>query len=115
MRACWRSVYSTRDWASWPSWPQRLPDPRAQKFVTHTREALLTQQVYQILADYPDGNDANRVRHDPLFQTLADVSPDADQALASGSTLDRFIMPTRVGKPTSPWRNGRCWARSTRP
>jgi len=23
----------------------RLPDPRAQKFVTHTREALLTQEV----------------------------------------------------------------------
>src|SRR4051812_8654508 len=27
---------------------QRLPDPRAQKFVTHGREALLTQEVYQI-------------------------------------------------------------------
>jgi hypothetical protein len=29
---------------------QRLPDPRAQKFVTPSREALLTQEVYQILA-----------------------------------------------------------------
>src|SRR6516164_6781460 len=33
---------------------QRLPDPRAQKLVTHTREALLTQEVYQILAGYAD-------------------------------------------------------------
>jgi len=69
---------------------QRLPDPRAQQFVTHTREAILTQDVYQILAGYPDGNDAQALRHDPLFQTLVGVSPDDDQALASGSTLNRF-------------------------
>jgi hypothetical protein len=69
---------------------QRLPDPRAQKFVTHTREALLTQEVYQILAGYPDGNDAQALRHDPLFQTLVGVPPDGDQTLASGSTLNRF-------------------------
>lgn len=68
----------------------RLPDPRAQKFVTHSREALLTQQVYQILADYPDCNDAQQLRYDPLFQTLADVAPDPDRPLASGSTLARF-------------------------
>jgi hypothetical protein len=68
----------------------RLPDPRAQKFVIHTREALLTQQVYQILADYPDCNDAQRLRTDPLFQTIADVSPNEDRPLASGSTMARF-------------------------
>src|SRR3954452_18636582 len=33
---------------------RRLPDPRAQQFITHTTAQLLTQQVYQILADYPD-------------------------------------------------------------
>jgi hypothetical protein len=69
---------------------RRLPDPRAQRLVTHTREALLTQQVYQILADYPDCNDAQVLRQDPLFQTLVDVSPDAEKPLASGSTLARF-------------------------
>jgi hypothetical protein len=69
---------------------RRLPDPRAQKFVTHTREALLTQQVYQILADYPDGNDAQVLRDDPLFQTLVDRSPGDEQPLASGSTINRF-------------------------
>lgn len=68
----------------------RLPDPRAQKLVTHTREAILTQEVYQILAGYPDGNDAQVLRHDPLFQTLVDVTPDAERELASGSTLNRF-------------------------
>jgi hypothetical protein len=69
---------------------QRLPDPRAQKFVTHSRQALLTQEVYQILAGYPDGNDAQALRDDPLFQTLVGVSPNEERSLASGSTLNRF-------------------------
>ncbi len=69
---------------------RRLPDPRSPKYIRHSTEALLTQQVYQILAGYPDGNDAEVLRDDPLFQILADVSPDAEQPLASGSTLTRF-------------------------
>ncbi|HEX4132899.1 MAG TPA: IS1380 family transposase [Pirellulales bacterium] len=67
-----------------------FPDPRAQQFVTHSREAILVQQVYQILAAYADCNDAQHLRHDPLFQTIADVSPNGEQPLASGSTLARF-------------------------
>src|ERR1700739_2628188 len=69
---------------------QRLPDPRSRKYIEHSAEALLTQAVYQILAGYPDFNDAQQLRDDPLFQILADVSPDADNPLASGSTLVRF-------------------------
>jgi hypothetical protein len=69
---------------------QRLPDPRSPKYIEHSSEALLTQAVYQILAGYPDCNDAQQLRDDPLFQILADVSPDADNPLASGSTLARF-------------------------
>ena len=69
---------------------RRLPDPRAQKFVTHSTEQILTQRVYQILGGYFDGNDAQQLRHDPLFQTLCDVSPRDDRPLASGSTLNRF-------------------------
>jgi Transposase DDE domain group 1 len=69
---------------------QRLPDPRAQKLVTHSREALLTQEVYQILAGYADGNDAQVVRRDPLFQTLVDGNPGGERLLASGSTVNRF-------------------------
>jgi hypothetical protein len=69
---------------------QRIPDPRAPKFIEHSAEALLTQEVYQILAGYPDFNDAHELRSDPLFQILVDVSPDADNPLASPSTLSRF-------------------------
>src|SRR5437868_2121324 len=67
-----------------------LPDPRAPKFLRHSVEALLTQEVYARLAGYPDHNDADDLRHDALFQILADQSPDAERPLASGSTLARF-------------------------
>jgi hypothetical protein len=67
-----------------------FPDPRARKYVTHSAEALLTQHVYQLLAGYPDANDAAALRHDPLFQILADVAPDPQRPLASAATLTRF-------------------------
>jgi hypothetical protein len=69
---------------------RRLPDPRSPKFIHHSAEALLTQEVYPTLAGYPDFNDADDLRQDPLFQILADVSPDADNPLACASTLARF-------------------------
>ena len=68
----------------------RLPDPRAPLFIRHSAEALLTQEVYALLAGYPDHNDHDDLRHDALFQILADVSPDPEHPLASGSTLARF-------------------------
>src|ERR1700736_6679140 len=68
----------------------RLGDPRSPKFVRHSVEALLTQEVYALLAGYPDSNDADELRDDALFQILADVHPDAERPLASGSTLARF-------------------------
>jgi hypothetical protein len=68
----------------------RMPDPRAQLFVTHSMQEILSQQVYQILGDYPDCNDAQMLRDDPLFKTLAGLSPGSEQPLSSGSTLARF-------------------------
>jgi Transposase DDE domain group 1 len=69
---------------------RRLPDPRSPKYRSHSTEAILTQEVYQILAGYPDFNDARDLRHDALFQILAEVAPDPDRPLASASTLARF-------------------------
>jgi hypothetical protein len=69
----------------------RLPDPRTPEFVVHSVVQLLRQQVFQILAGYPDGNDAQLLRDDPLFKTVVGIDPrDADRSLASGSTLNRF-------------------------
>jgi hypothetical protein len=68
--------------SAWKAW-----GPSAAR---DSAEAILTQEVYQILAGYPDCNDATDLRSDPLFQILADVSPGADNPLASASTLARF-------------------------
>jgi hypothetical protein len=71
---------------------RRMPDPRSATAVTHTAEDILTQQVYQILAGYPDGNDAQLLRDDPLFKTVVGKDPrDEEQSLASGSTINRFL------------------------
>ncbi len=71
---------------------QRFPDPRSPQFIHHSVEAPLTQQVYQLLAGYPDGHDAQTPRDDRLFQILPDVSPDA------------AAMPSRLrrGLPSDP-------------
>lgn len=80
----------------------RLPDPRSPKFIHHSKRALLTQQVYQILAGCPDCNDAQLLRDDPLFQILADVAVDPEQPLASGSTLARFQYAYTRRQATQP-------------
>jgi hypothetical protein len=84
VRALERSLGTLAELAS------RLPDPRSPDFIRHSTERILTQQVYQILAGYPDCNDAEPLRQDALFQILADVAPDALEPLASASTLSRF-------------------------
>jgi hypothetical protein len=69
---------------------RRLPDPRSPKFVHHSVEALLTQHVYQLLGGYVDCNDANTLRHDPIFKLLLDRLPETGAPLASQPTLSRF-------------------------
>jgi hypothetical protein len=70
---------------------RRIPDPRSQLFVIHEKEQILRQQVFQILAGYPDGNDAQLLRDDPLFKTIVGIDPRMeDRPLASGSTINRF-------------------------
>jgi Transposase DDE domain group 1 len=80
----------------------RLPHPRNPHFIHHSKRTLLTQQVYQILAGSPDCNDAQLLRSDPLFQILADLAPDPDNPLASGSTLARFQYAFTRRQPTQP-------------
>jgi hypothetical protein len=68
-----------------------LPDPRSPRYVQHSLESLLVQLVYQSLAGYPDGNDAEHTRNDALFQVLLGLAPDPEHPLASTSTLNRFL------------------------
>jgi hypothetical protein len=66
----------------------RLGDPRQDDRVRHASVALLRQRIYQIVAGYEDANDADRLRHDPLFQIVADQ--ELGQALGSQPTLSRW-------------------------
>ena len=62
-------------------------DPRRVHFTLHD---LLKQRVLQIAAGYEDANDANTLRHDPIFKLLLDRLPDTGPPLASQPTLSRF-------------------------
>jgi len=65
-----------------------LTDPRCSNKVGHPLASLLRQRLYQIVAGYEDANDADRLRHDPTFQLLADRS--VGEPLASQPTLSRW-------------------------
>jgi Transposase DDE domain group 1 len=67
---------------------QHLRDPRQSGRVRHCSLSLLRQRLYQIVAGYEDANDADRLRHDPVFQLLADQP--LGQPLSSQPTLSRW-------------------------
>jgi hypothetical protein len=67
-----------------------LQDPRDPRRVHFTLHDLLKQRVLQIAAGYEDANDANTLRHDPIFKLLLGRLPDTGAPLASQPTLSRF-------------------------
>lgn len=67
-----------------------LSDPRDPRRVHFTPRDLLKQRVLQIAAGYEDANDANTLRHDPIFKLLLDRLPETGAPLASQPTISRF-------------------------
>jgi Transposase DDE domain group 1 len=67
---------------------ERLYDPREEERVRHSVLSLFRQRLYQIIAGYEDTNDADRLRHDPVFQILADQP--LGESLGSQPTLSRW-------------------------
>ena len=67
---------------------ERLCDPREEERIRHSVLSLFRQRLYQIIAGYEDANDADRLRHDPAFQILADHS--LGEPLGSQPTLSRW-------------------------
>src|SRR5271169_2724847 len=82
LRAFDEQHHLTGDWAS------LLSDPRQDDRVLHHSLALLRQRIYQIVAGYEDANDADRLRHDPTSQIVADQK--LGEALGSQPTLSRW-------------------------
>lgn len=69
-------------------WAVTLSDARLPERQQHSLDALFTQRLYQIVAGYEDANDAALLRHDPIFQLLAEAAP--GQLLGSQPTLSRW-------------------------
>jgi hypothetical protein len=67
-----------------------IPDPRHPELITHPQRALLAQRVFGIACGYEDLNDHATLRHDPLWQALAEYAPGPRQPLASAPTLCRL-------------------------
>src|SRR6266850_1909243 len=67
-----------------------LSDPRDPRRVHFTHHDLLKQRIFQIAAGYEDANDANTLRHDPIFKLLLDRLPETGAPLASQPTISRF-------------------------
>jgi len=82
LRAFDERHHLTRDWAA------LLDDPRREESVRHDELALLRQRIYQIVAGYEDANDADRLRHDPALQIVADQK--LGEPLGSQPTFSRW-------------------------
>src|SRR5687767_7337912 len=66
-------------------------DKRHPSYIDHALRDLLAQRIYQIASGYADGNDANSLRHDPMFKlSLERVPLDPTQDLASASPFSRL-------------------------
>ena len=74
-----------------------LDDPREEERVRHSALSLFRQRIYQFVAGYEDANDADRLRHDPAFQILA------DQPLGKHSAHNRLSAVGRMRRPLATW------------
>ena len=66
-----------------------IDDPRAPERIQHSLADMLRFRMLMIAAGYEDGNDADSLRHDPLFKLANGRLPDA-AALPSQPTLSRL-------------------------
>src|ERR671932_1424105 len=66
-----------------------VEDPRAPERVRHGIADILRLRMLMIAAGYEDGNDADSLRHDPVFKLALDQLPDGDP-LCSQPTISRL-------------------------
>ena len=75
---------------------EALADRRHSGYVDHTFLEMTRMRIYGVLADYPDQNDHDVLRSDPIFKLICDRSIEDDD-LASQPTLSRFENAIDVG------------------
>src|SRR3978361_1714700 len=69
-----------------------IDDPRLPERVRHGVAEILRFRMLMIAAGYEDGNDADSLRHDPIFKLALDRLPN-DAALCSQPTISRLAAP----------------------
>src|SRR4051794_2943249 len=73
-----------------------LRDPRQPGKITHRLDEILRFRMLAIAAGYPDGNDCDLLRDDPIFKMALDRPPVSGPALCSQPTVSRLEnMPRR--------------------
>jgi hypothetical protein len=74
-----------------------MPDRRDQSRVDHKMVELVMARATAIACGYKDGNDLNRLRHDPLMKVAVERCPESADPLASQSTISRLEnAPTKT-------------------
>ena len=68
---------------------EAIEDPRDPDRLEHPLVALLQQRIYQIAQGYPDQNDAQPLRRDPLLKVAVGRAPGAAD-LASQASFSRL-------------------------
>ena len=69
---------------------EMMPDRRDQSRVRHETFELVAARAFAIGCGYKDGNDLNRLRHDPLLKIAVGRCPESGSPLASQSTISRL-------------------------
>ena len=67
-----------------------LKDPRDPAKTLHSLEEIIGFRASMIAAGYEDGNDADKLRHDPSFKLALERAPETGAALCSQPTISRM-------------------------
>ena len=74
-----------------------ITDPREPSKIRHELKTMLTQRVCGIALGYEDGNDHQTLRNDPMMQMLAEMVPDPDDPVASGTVrCNEFMLQAEL-------------------
>jgi hypothetical protein len=79
---------------------EAMPDRRDQARIDHTMVELVTSRAAAITCGYEDGNDLNRLRHDPLMKVAVGRYPETGEPLASQATISRLENAPRKVEAT---------------
>src|SRR4051812_21292385 len=83
-----------------PRLAAQIADPREPTQVVHPTEEIVRFRMLMIAAGYEDGNDADALRHDPMFKLAMGRLP-AGSPLCSQSTISRLGLSV-AGSPFTP-------------